>query len=121
MKKLEERVRSWAIENNSLLVVTGPVLKKGLKTIGVDRVSVPKLYYKVILDNHEQEIKGIAFLIPNASQRAGLSRFIGMVSIDSVESVTGIDFFPNFPNEAQIEKTLSLEQWIRATEQVTTV
>ncbi|HAH25373.1 MAG TPA: DNA/RNA non-specific endonuclease [Prolixibacteraceae bacterium] len=118
-KKLEELVRSWAIENNSILIVTGPVLKEGLKTIGADRVSVPEEYYKVILDNHEPEIKGIAFLIPNASQSAGLQSFV--VSIDSVESVTGIDFFPGFPNEAAIEKTSSVEQWswTRTTEQVT--
>ena len=108
-KKLEERVRTWAIENNSLLIVTGPVLRKGLKTIGADRVSVPELYYKVILDNHEPEIKGIAFLIPNASQSAALQSFV--VSIDSVESVTGIDFFPDFPNEDQIEKTSTIGQW----------
>ena len=71
---------------------------------------------------HEPGINGIAFLFHNALQRAGLSRFIGMVSIDSVESVTGIDFFPNFPNEDQIEKTSSIEQWswTRVTKQVTT-
>ena len=119
-KKLEELVRSWAIENNSLLIVTGPVLKKGLKTIGPDHVSVPELYYKIILDNHEPGIKGIAFLIPNASQSAGLQSFV--VSIDSVERVTGIDFFPHFQNEDQIEKTSSVEQWTwtRTTEQVIT-
>jgi len=61
------------------------------------------------LDNHEPSIKGIAFLIPNASQSLGLQSFV--VSIDSVESVTGIDFFPNFPNEATIEKTSNIEQW----------
>ncbi|HEY3371448.1 MAG TPA: DNA/RNA non-specific endonuclease [Prolixibacteraceae bacterium] len=119
-KKLEELVRSWAIENNSLLIVTGPVLKDGLKTIGPDHVAVPELFYKVILDNHEPEIKGIAFLIPNASQSASLQSFV--VPIDSVESVTGIDFFPNFPNEATIEKTSSTDQWswTRTTERVIT-
>jgi endonuclease G len=108
-KKLEELVRDWAIEYNSLLIVTGPVLTKGLKTIGPDHVSIPELFYKVILDNHEPEIKGIAFLIPNASQSASLQTFV--VSIDSVESVTGIDFFPEFPNEALIEKTSQIAQW----------
>lgn len=108
-KKLEELVRDWAIENNSLLIVTGPVLTKGLKTIGPNHVSVPELFYKVILDNHEPEIKGIAFLIPNDSQSASLQSFA--VSIDSVESVTGIDFFPEFPNEELIEKTSQTAQW----------
>ena len=122
-KKLEELVRTWAIENNSLLVVTGPVLKKGLKTIGAGRVSVPELYYKVILDNHEPGINAIAFLIPNASQSADLQSFV--VSIDSVESITGIDFFPNFENEDQIERTSTVEHWswtrTTNTDQVTTL
>jgi len=108
-KKLEELVRTWAIENNSILVVTGPVLGKKLKTIGPDHVSVPEFYYKVILDNTEPEINGIAFLIPNASQSSGLQSFV--VTIDQVESVTGIDFFPTVQNEDQIEKTSSLAQW----------
>lgn len=107
--KLEELVRSWAVENKGLLIVTGPVLREGFKTIGVNRVSVPELYYKVILDNREPVIKGIAFLIPHATQRAGLQTFV--VSIDSVESITGIDFFPHFQNEDQLEKTSCLEQW----------
>jgi endonuclease G len=34
-----------------------------------------------------------------------------VVSIDSVESVTGIDFFPNFQNEDQIEKISCVVQW----------
>lgn len=108
-KKLEELTRSWAIENTSILIVTGPVLKKGLKTIGVNRVSVPELYYKVILDHQGPAINGIAFLIPNAPQGAELQSFV--VSIDSVECVTGIDFFPNLPYEEQIEKASVVEQW----------
>lgn len=54
-------------------------------------------------------MKGIAFLIPNASQSASLQSFV--VSIDSVESVTGIDFFPGFPDEAHLEKTSCVEGW----------
>jgi len=108
-KKLEELVRTWAVENTSLLVVTGPVLRKGLKTIGINHVSVPDWYYKVILDNREPGIKGIAFLIPNASQGVGLQSFV--VSIDSVESITGIDFFPHFPDGEPIEKNSFVEQW----------
>lgn len=108
-KKLEEQVRSWAVENQSVLIVTGPVLKKGLRSIGPDQVSVPEHYYKVILDHGEPEIKAIAFLIPNASQSAALSSFV--VSIDSVEQVTGIDFFPGFEQEAMVEKVSDAHQW----------
>jgi len=110
-KSLEELVRSWAIENEAVYVVTGPVLTKGLPTIGSDRVTVPKYYYKVILDYTEPGIKGIGFLLPNAGSNEPLQSFA--VSIDSVESVTGIDFFPLLPDEQErfIEKTLTVNAW----------
>lgn len=108
-KKLEELVRNWAIEHQGLLVVTGPVLKEGLKTIGANGVSVPESYYKVILDNRQPGIKAIAFLLPHSSHSGGLQSFV--VPIDSVESLTGIDFFPGFPHEEHLEKTSCVELW----------
>jgi endonuclease G len=110
-KKLEALVRTWAIENNSIYVVTGPILTKGLETIGPDKVSVPKYYYKVILDYTEPSIKGIGFILPNEGSKENLENFA--LSIDSVESVTGIDFFNLLENrqENEIEKTLCLNCW----------
>jgi len=110
-KSLEELVRTWAIQNEAIYVVTGPVLTKGLPTIGNDKVSVPKYYYKVILDYTEPGIKGIGFLLPNAGTKQALQSFA--VSIDSVESVTGINFFPLLPDEQErfIEKTRSANSW----------
>ena len=110
-KSLEELVRSWAIENEAVYVVTGPVLTKGLPTIGSDKVSVPRYYYKVILDYTEPGIKGIGFILPNEGSKEPLQSFA--VSIDSVESVTGIDFFPLLPDDQErfIEKTLSVNAW----------
>lgn len=110
-KKLEELVRTWAMENNSIYVVTGPVLTKGLEAIGPDKVSVPKYYYKVILDYSEPSIKGIGFILPNEGSKENLESFA--VSIDSVESVTGIDFFYLLENsqENEIEKTQCINCW----------
>jgi endonuclease G len=110
-KKLESLVRTWAIENNNIYVVTGPILTKGLETIGPDKVSVPKYFYKVILDYSEPGIKGIGFILPNEGSKENLENFA--LSIDSVESVTGIDFFNLLENrqENEIEKTLCLNCW----------
>jgi len=90
-KRLEELARTWAIENNSIYIVTGPVLTTGLNTIGSNKVSVPNYFYKVILDYSEPSIKGIGFIIPNTNSSEPLQQFA--VSIDSVEKFTGIDFF----------------------------
>lgn len=64
-KKLEGLVREWAKEEKSVFVVTGPVLENNLPTIGPDKVSVPRYFYKAILDYNEPVIKGIGFIIPN--------------------------------------------------------
>lgn len=110
-KKLEERVRTWAVENEVIYIVTGPVLTSGLNTIGANKVSVPEYYYKVILDYHEPEIKGIGFIFPNAKSNQPLHHFA--VSIDSVEHFTGIDFFPALPDDQEdiIEKTICIPCW----------
>lgn len=110
-KNLEEQVRSWAIENEVVYVVTGPVLTKNLPAIGKTRVSVPKFYYKVILDYKNPGIKGIGFIMPNSSSNQPLQHYA--VSIDSVERLTGIDFFHLLPDHQEniIENSLCPECW----------
>ncbi len=99
-KRLEELMRSWAIDNSAIYIVTGPILTSGLPTIGGNRVSIPNYYYKVILDYTQPEIKAIGFILPNASSSSSLNTF--SVSIDEVENATGIDFFPTLPDDQEI-------------------
>jgi len=110
-KKLEERVRQWAVENKDIYIVTGPVLKGNLHTIGPDKVSVPRYFYKVILDYTLPGLKGIGFIMPNASSTLPLQSYA--VTIDSVEKVTGIHFFPSLPvkEEKAIEKIICIDCW----------
>ena len=110
-KKLEELVRTWAIENKAVYVVTGPVLAKGLPTIGYNKIAVPNYYYKVILDYQKPNIKGIGFILPNESSKSLLQNYA--VSIDSVEKVTGIDFFYLLKDQEEdlIEKDICINCW----------
>ena len=110
-KRLEEQVRVWANENEAIYIVTGPVLTPGLNTIGANKVSIPKFFYKVILDYREPLVKGIGFILPNSGSKEGLTTYA--VTIDSVEKFTGIDFFPTLPNDQEdlIESTINLKSW----------
>lgn len=90
-KKLEEKVREWAIALDSVCIVTGPILSESLSTIGPNKVSVPKYYYKAILDYKGTHSKGIAFILPNQGSKDPLMNFA--VSIDVLEKWTGINFF----------------------------
>ncbi|MCS6832958.1 MAG: DNA/RNA non-specific endonuclease [Flammeovirgaceae bacterium] len=97
---LEEQVRAWAVKYERIYVVTGPVLDKKLPKIGrKNKISVPKYFYKVILDYQEPEFKAIAFLMENKNASLPLTRYV--VSIDAIEKLTGIDFFPHLPDELE--------------------
>ncbi|WP_305983084.1 DNA/RNA non-specific endonuclease [Roseivirga thermotolerans] len=110
-KKLESKVRDWAKENGVVYVVTGPVLKSGLKSIGPNKVSVPEYYYKIVLDIDRPEIKAIAFLMKNEKSSNELSSFV--VTIDEIERLTRLDFFPSIPDELEnmLESTVMTSRW----------
>jgi len=110
-KRLEELLRTWAIENKSVYIVTGPVLTSGLKSIGPNKVTVPNYFYKVIMDYSEPGIKGIGFIIPNIGSSEPLYNYA--VTIDSVEKYTGLNFYPLLPDEQEdiIEKSFCIKCW----------
>ncbi len=110
-KKLESLVRTWAEEYGDVYIVTGPILMANLPTIGIHHVAVPEYFYKVILDYTKPDIKGIGFIIPNEKAFEPLQYYA--VTIDSVEKVTGIDFFPLLPDDQEriIESSINLKNW----------
>tara|TARA_B110000046_G_C12884807_1_gene351734 strand:- start:20 stop:415 length:396 start_codon:yes stop_codon:yes gene_type:complete len=64
-EKLEEEIRSWAVVYDSTQIVTGPVFTADLSQIGPNRISIPKYYYKAILDNREGRQQAIGFVLAN--------------------------------------------------------
>jgi endonuclease G len=98
-KNLEERVRGWAVENELVYVVSGPVFTDNMQCIGANKVAVPGHYYKVLLDYTEPELKATGFVLPNESSPLPLQTFL--VTVDSVESLTGIDFYAELPDEQE--------------------
>jgi len=88
-KKLEEKVRDWALLYDTLYVVTGPILEPGLPTIGPNQVSVPKAYYKALIAPRQQ--KGIAFVMSNTKSDSELTSF--SMSIDDLEAKIKRDLF----------------------------
>lgn len=99
-KELEELIRVWANRDKGIYVVTGPVLKPGLPTIGkTNEVSVPGKFYKVILYCNKPTIRMIGFLLDNEESNSALTQFV--VPVDQIEQLTGIDFFPKIPDDLE--------------------
>ncbi len=108
---LEQKVRYWASKYDGVYVVSGGVLKGNLKTIGEERVAVPNQFYKVLIDNNTGNTKMIAFLMPHENSNKPLYEFV--VSVDSLEALTGIDFFPELDDaiENRLEASSSYKAW----------
>ena len=110
-KDLEALVRSFAITERKIVVVTGPILpKEKTITIGTNQVTVPTHYYKVIFDLTPPR-KMIGFILPNEGSDEPLATFT--VTVDAVEKATGLNFFSRVPKEEQerLERTISVKAW----------
>ncbi|RIA10552.1 endonuclease G [Flavobacteriaceae bacterium MAR_2010_72] len=108
---LEQKVRYWASKYDGVFVVTGGVLTNDLKTIGEEHVAVPDQFYKVLIDVNSGKIKMIGFLIPHQNSKEPLYKFV--VPIDSIEKLTGIDFFPQLDDtiETKLEASADYKDW----------
>jgi len=108
-QRAEKLVRRWATAYDSLYIVTGPVLEEGLPYIGQqNRISIPRCFYKVIYAPTRK--MGIALIIDHENSSAPIKSFA--ITIDEVESTTGINFFPGMDDEEAIESTLNLNAWL---------
>ena len=109
--KLEKLVRHFAVREKRIVVVTGPILPaEKTITIGANKVTVPQYYYKAIYDTTPPE-KMIAFVLPNRGSNADLRTFV--VTVDYVEELTGLDFFPLLPQPLQeeLESSIDVDAW----------
>lgn len=111
-KRLEEKCRNWARIDSAIVIVAGPVLTDSLtETIGDTEVIVPERFFKVILSPYADPPRGIGFIMNNGYVEGGMQK--AAVSIDSVESVTGYDFFSVLPDsiEEKIESECRFHYW----------
>jgi len=105
-KKMEMQVRNWAVEYDSLYIVTGPIFDSVMPTIGPHHVAVPKAYYKVLLQKQNGNWVGIGFILPNSNTKVEFKEYV--TSIDKVEEITGLDFFWGVDDKLEIEIEKSL-------------
>lgn len=105
--ELEATVRDYIRdETDTLYIVTGPVFIGDMGCIGESRVTIPTLFYKVV---YCPKRGGIGFLLPNRKIESPLPAW--QVSIDLVEAITGIDFFPQLPDDHEDEIEAQVVWW----------
>lgn len=110
-KFLEDQIRKWAIQFEGLYLITGPLLTIPIDTIG--EIPVPPYFFKAILVYQADHQQSIGFLFPNEKDTDGDYRKFAL-SVDSLETLTGLDFFNKLPDriENRLERSFSWEQWL---------
>jgi endonuclease G len=106
--ELENNVRDWARKYKKVNVIAGPVFSNDMPSIGDNQIAVPRYYFKSVFTIREEQPQVIGFLIrQDASAYGPLSDYI--ISIDSLERLTGIELYENlygsWEEEIRLEKS----------------
>lgn len=110
--QLENLMRAWGRLYQKIWIVTGPVLVDNLPSIGNrNQVSVPEIYFKVVVRQNKNSYEGIGFLMSTDVPHTTLTSYA--VSINEVEELTGHDFFQFIDDklEEKVEDKKNLADW----------
>lgn len=110
-EELESRCRHWANVYGDIYIVCGPMFtKKERKTIGKNRIAVPDAFFKVVLRMGKSPA-ALGFIYQNEGNTGDMASHV--CTVDKIESLTGIDFFPALDNniEKKVEAEANLSKW----------
>ena len=119
---LENRVRAWSKQLDTLYVVSGCVIE-GSTTYAKDNngrnVTVPVAYYKALLGFDKSKkagitsqtsgYTGIAFYFDHHGDYSSSSYMNYSMTIDALEAKVGVDFFVNLPPAIGEDKANKVE------------
>lgn len=114
-QRLEEVVIDRFVpQYGTLQVITGPIFASEFTQGMLNRVGlveVPVAFYKILVVPGEHP-RALAFVMPQSVRGdEPLDRFV--VSIDRIETLTGLDFFPDLPKavERELEGRVDTRGW----------
>lgn len=110
--QLEEKTRRLAKQYGKVYVVCGPIYEqRDTIRIGENGVAVPHKCFKALMVPKGDSFSAIGFIMSNGGEERKMMDCA--CSVDSLESVIGIDLFCNLPNklEKTVESTVLMEDW----------
>ncbi len=108
---LEEKCRTWAKIYGDIFIIAGPIYNEPItRTMGTGKIAVPDAFFKVVLCL-QGEPKTIGFIYKNDSSSQSIKDCA--CSVDSVEEMTGFDFFISLPDDIEddVESDANLAKW----------
>ena len=111
--EMEQQCRKWAVEEGELYIVSGPIFYGSArhKSIGKNKIPVPEAFFKVVL-SMKGTPKAIGFIYKNQAGNRPKGDYVN--TVDEVERITGIDFFPSLPDDVEnnVEAKANIDDWM---------
>ncbi|MBU1109786.1 MAG: DNA/RNA non-specific endonuclease [Candidatus Riflebacteria bacterium] len=110
-QRLEKLEDEYANRYGTLWVIVGPVFDEHIKTIG-NNIEVPDAFFKILIDEDENGIRTMAFLIPQTvTGKEPIENFL--TSINEIQKLTKLDFFWPLSDEAEarLESAVAAKLW----------
>lgn len=108
--EMEMQCRKWAERYGDIYIVCGPILYKGVHKKVSKSIVVPEAFFKVVYCPSRK--KAIGFIYKNTEGNRPKGDYVN--TVDQVERITGLDFFPALPKALQdsMEAEANLSDWL---------
>tara|TARA_B100001778_G_C18574533_1_gene624248 strand:+ start:791 stop:1681 length:891 start_codon:yes stop_codon:yes gene_type:complete len=109
---MNNMISGWAITFDSVFVIKGPIYeKKEAETVGSGKIRVPDKFFIVALVKNGLDLGAIGFILTNNNDSNNIQKCA--MPIDSVEALTGYDFFADLPEylEGFVEESIDQNLW----------
>jgi endonuclease G len=114
-RTLEQKVVKYAQKFGEIYVICGPIFEKQIVPRLKYGVAVPNKYYKILLHLNAGKPEAMAIVFDYYPRVGNANEYLQqhLVSIRTVEKLTGLDFFNQFPKSTQdaFEKVALTQIW----------
>lgn len=100
-KYLEDRENRYALNDEKILIIAGPIFSAQPETIGDTGIGIPVAFYKILVKRDGGRLFSMAFVFPNAEEDQGKLSEDNLTSIDEIEAKTGLNFFYKLDEKTQ--------------------
>ncbi|MGN0853697.1 MAG: DNA/RNA non-specific endonuclease [Kiritimatiellia bacterium] len=100
--EIEQRISDlWSARYGELWIVSGAISSTGNRTtLAGTSIDVPDKYYMIVTAQAADGVRVLAVVLPQTADR-DLFPTHAIVTIDELEEMTGLDFFPEMPKYLQ--------------------
>lgn len=112
-RELERRIADlWTARYGELWVIVGAIPSSSGNTIYGTGIDIPDAFYQVIVAQEGMDVRAMAVIYPQDVEW-GEWPTRGLISIDELEKLTGLDFLPELPEfiQSPLEAELPSRLW----------